>query len=148
MSQTPDDIASDIHRNRAELRSNLQELEHKVKSATDWRQIFAKHPGAMTGAAFGVGALLATMVGGRSRPEAEGQDGTHVTPTRKAQGSVSRQKHQAVQSWDNIKSAVVGLAATKVTRYLGELMPGFEGELRKMTAHDAPRPAQPDTPLM
>ena len=68
--------------------------------------------------------------------------------SQKVQGQPSRQKHQAVQSWDNIKSAVVGLAATKVTGYLGELLPGFEGEFRKHAPHDSPRPSKPETPLM
>lgn len=148
MSQTPDQIESDIHKTRAELHSNLQELEQKVKSATDWKQVFTKHPGAMTAAAFGVGALLATMTGGKSHSKAGTQADDHRPMAQNGQTRLSRQKHQAVQSWDNIKSALVGLAATKVTGYLGELMPGFEGELRKVAPHESARPAQSQTPLM
>ncbi len=148
MSQTPEQIETDIHKTRAELHSNLQELEHKVKSATDWKQVFAKHPGIMTTAAFGVGALLSTMVGGRSGERSGTQNLSNGTSFQKVPGLPSRQKHQAVQAWDNIKSAVVGLAATKVTGYLGQLMPGFEGELRKNAPHESPRPSKPETPLM
>jgi len=43
------------------LGSNLQELETRVKQATDWREQFRKNPMAMLGIAFGGGILLSTV---------------------------------------------------------------------------------------
>jgi hypothetical protein len=62
MGQTSDQITSDIHQTRAELKSNLRELETRVKSATDWRAQFRKHPGAMAAAAVVGGALLSALI--------------------------------------------------------------------------------------
>ncbi|MDP9082846.1 MAG: hypothetical protein M3N50_03660 [Pseudomonadota bacterium] len=58
MGQTTDQIATDIHKTRAELRSNFAELESKLKSVIDWKQHFRNHPGTFIAAAFGAGALL------------------------------------------------------------------------------------------
>jgi hypothetical protein len=66
MGQTTDQIASDIDQTRETLKSNLQELETRVKSAADWRSQFKKHPGPMLIAAVLGGALLSSLVGTRS----------------------------------------------------------------------------------
>ena len=66
MGQTTDQIESQIGSKREDLKSNLQELETRVKTATDWRHYFAQHTGTMIAAAFGGGVLLAAMLGGRS----------------------------------------------------------------------------------
>jgi len=63
MGETTDQIASDIEQTREHLKSNLQELETRVKNAVDWRGQFRKHPGAMTLAAFAGGALLSLLIG-------------------------------------------------------------------------------------
>jgi hypothetical protein len=68
MGQTTDQIETEIHKAREALRSNFEELENRVKAVTDWKQHFRKNPGTMFAAAFGVGALLATMArSGRKR---------------------------------------------------------------------------------
>jgi hypothetical protein len=59
MGKTPDQIETQIETKRGDLRSNLEELEDKVKSVTDWRQQFRSNPGLMLGLAFGGGMLLA-----------------------------------------------------------------------------------------
>jgi hypothetical protein len=56
---------------RDNLGSNLNELERKVKSVTDWRQHFQSSPMTMIGVAFGGGILLATMMGGRRSRRSE-----------------------------------------------------------------------------
>jgi hypothetical protein len=67
MVETSNQIEGQILYEREQLGANLQELERKVKSATDWRVQFARHPMAMIGAAFSGGVLLATMMNGRKR---------------------------------------------------------------------------------
>ena len=61
MGQTTDQIASDIARKREDLKSNLEELETRVKDAADWRSQFRNHPGAMLTAAVVGGALLSAL---------------------------------------------------------------------------------------
>lgn len=71
MGKTTGEIATDIDHTREHLRSNLQELEDRVKAATDWRGYVGNHLGTMTVAALIGGMLLSSMVGKR-RPSHEG----------------------------------------------------------------------------
>lgn len=63
MGKTPDEIANDVDQTRNDLRSNLQELELRVRDATNWRTQVRRHPGRAFGAAVVGGALLALMMG-------------------------------------------------------------------------------------
>ena len=67
MDEKPDQIMDHIDTQRQELGRNLNELETRVKGATDWRVQFDKNPMMMMGVALGGGLLLGTMVGGRRR---------------------------------------------------------------------------------
>lgn len=65
MGQTTDQIVTDIDRTRDALKSNLEELETRVKSVTDWRDLVGKHPTAAIVAALLGGVVLWSMVGKR-----------------------------------------------------------------------------------
>jgi hypothetical protein len=65
MGQTANQIEAHIESTREDLGSNLNELERKVKSVTDWKQHFQNNPMTMLGVAFGGGILLATTLGER-----------------------------------------------------------------------------------
>jgi hypothetical protein len=65
MGQTTDQIESEIEHARGELKSNIEELETRVKASADWRTQFDRHPGAMVVAAMVGGALLSAMLGKR-----------------------------------------------------------------------------------
>ena len=82
MGQTTDQIENQIENKREDLKSNLQELETRVKTATDWRHYFAEHTGTMIAAAFGGGVLLASMLGGRSNRASLSQAGGSSEPAR------------------------------------------------------------------
>jgi hypothetical protein len=131
MGQTTDEIENQIEDKREDLKSNLQELETRVKTATDWRHYFAEHTGTMIAAAFGGGVLLAAMLGGRSNPaslsQARGPAETARTWTRGT-------KHEVLENLDSIKSALVGAAATRFKGILGEVVPGFNEHLAKAEA--------------
>ena len=59
MERSTERIEWEIDRERAVLRSNLAELENRVKSAVDWRRYFESNPPLWIGVAFGSGLLLA-----------------------------------------------------------------------------------------
>jgi ElaB/YqjD/DUF883 family membrane-anchored ribosome-binding protein len=63
MGKTSDQINDDIEETRETLKSNLEELEARVKSATDWRRYVKRHPKAMVAAALASGVLLSTLIG-------------------------------------------------------------------------------------
>jgi hypothetical protein len=131
MGQTTDQIENQIESKREDLKSNLQELETRVKTATDWRHYFAEHTGTMIAAAFGGGVLLATMVGGRSNRASPSQASGSTEPGRPCRTGT---KHEVLENVDSIKSALVGAAATKFKGILGEVVPGFKEHLAKAEA--------------
>jgi hypothetical protein len=130
MGQRTDQIENQIENKREDLKSNLQELETRVKTATDWRHYFAEHTGTMIAAAFGGGVLLATMIGGRSNRASPTQAGDSEPARPWRTGA----KHEVLENVDSIKSALVGTAATKFKGILGEIVPGFKEHLAKAEA--------------
>ena len=137
MGQRTDQIENQIETKREDLKSNLEELQTRVKTATDWRHYFAKHTGTMIAAAFGGGVLLATMVGGRSNRASLSQAGGSSEPARPW---VRGTKHEVLENVDSIKSALVGAAATRFKDILGEVVPGFREHLAKAEADRSREP--------
>ena len=127
MGETTSQIESHIENKRGDLGSNLQELEDKVKSATDWRQQFQKNPMTMVALAFGGGVLLASMGSGRKRRHSHNRMPSELQ-TR--QPATARQSQKAFETWDNIKGALIGVAATRLKDLVGEIVPGFHEQLR------------------
>jgi ElaB/YqjD/DUF883 family membrane-anchored ribosome-binding protein len=64
MGQTADEIKQEIEQARSRLGQNLNELEYRVKSETDWRVHYDRHPWMFLGAAF-AGAMALSMMAGR-----------------------------------------------------------------------------------
>jgi len=121
MGQTTSEIESYIENKREDLGSNLQELEEKVKSMTDWKQQFQKNTMAMIGLAFGGGVLLATLTGGRRRSLYREPYGDE-TYARSAPTSRSQVKEKALETWDYAKGALIGLAASRAKDYVSKLV--------------------------
>jgi hypothetical protein len=128
MGQTTHQIEAHIEDTRDDLGSNLHELEQRVKSVTDWKQHFRTNPMTMLGVAFGGGILLSAMLGGRRNRR--GQDvSSHATASEPHAGT-DRQKHKALETWDNIKGALIGVAATRFKDFVGEIVPGFQEQFQ------------------
>jgi len=62
MGEESDQIKKHIEERRQDLGAQLNELEYRVKSATDWRAQVTKQPGKAAAVAFGGGLLLALML--------------------------------------------------------------------------------------
>jgi hypothetical protein len=131
MGQTTDQIETQIENKREDLKTNLAELQTRVKTATDWRHYFAEHTGTMIAAAFGGGVLLATMVAGRSNRTSLSPDSSDAESGRPRNRGTRR---EVLESVDSIKSALVGVAATRFKGILGAMVPGFTEHLAKAEA--------------
>ena len=115
MGEESSQITRNIEETRAQLGSNLQELEDRVRNATDWRQQFQKRPFGMIGLAFGGGILLGMVIGRshrsrRSHP-LESEDGRsrgHDTSFRDSHKAARRQSRKAASEtrWGAIKRAL------------------------------------------
>ncbi len=138
MGENPQQIENHIRRTRNELGDNLSELQAKVENAVDWRAQFTERPMTMIGIAFGGGVLLSSLLGGRSKPTAWAMD-PGVSPkshtplqSRSSVGPFQRSNHSHV--WENIKGALLGVAASRITQYLDVLVPGFQEQYKKTTS--------------
>src|SRR5450631_4445552 len=105
MGQASSQIEAHIEDTRADLGSNLHELEQKVKCVTDWKQHFQSNPMTMLGVAFGGGILLATMLGGRKNRRGERGFPSPAAGSG-SYAATDHQKHKALDTWDNIKGAL------------------------------------------
>jgi hypothetical protein len=130
MGQTTHQIEAHIEDTREDLSSNLHELERRVKSVTDWKQHFKTNPMTMLGVAFGGGVLLARMLGGRKNRPVERGFSSHATGFEPRAGT-DHQKHKALETWDNIKGALIGVAATRFKDLVGEVVPGFHEQFQR-----------------
>ena len=134
MGQTTDEIENHIETKREDLKSNLQELETRVKSATDWRQYFQKHTGTMVAAAFGGGILLSTMVG-KGKSVGAMSANASPAPSSSIGSRKGGNKHDVLETWNTVRSALVGVAASKFKGMLGEVVPGFSEHLAQAEGH-------------
>jgi len=139
MGQATSQIEAHIEDSRADLGSNLRELEQKVKSFTDWEHHFQKNPMTLLGVALGGGILLAAMLGGRKR--GRGTTSFSRLPANRRHAGTG---HRSMETWDNIKGALIGVAATRFKDFVGEIVPGFHEEFRqakgKAEPHNGPSP--------
>jgi hypothetical protein len=139
MSEKTDRIEADIQGRRDALRSNFDELEAEVKSVTDWRRHFARHPWAMMTAAIGAGALVATMVGRRGRGTASSPGEARASAGPPASG-VRPRGGVTSQIWDPVRDALIGAAAMRAAGFLQEVLPGLQGHLKRSGAATAAAP--------
>jgi uncharacterized protein DUF3618 len=128
MGQTTQQIEAHIEHTRENLGSNLQELEQKVKSVTDWKHHFQTKPLTMLGVAFGGGILVATMLGGH---KSRRRYSNHL-PSSEPHAGTTYQKHKALETWDNIKGALIGVAAARFKDFVGDVVPGFHSQYQRV----------------
>jgi len=165
VDERPDQIEDHIRTTQRELGSNLQELEDKVKDATNWRVQFERHPMALLGIAFAGGLLLSAGLGGRRRRTPPSYYGPwtpapHLSgsgPGTPASGPGFERKEKPSNVWGGIKGALLAATGTQVSNVLGEFLPGFKehathaGEAAARSSgppsgngvHDEVRPSNP-----
>ena len=112
----------DIEDSRADLQGNLRELERKVEDVADWRYQFRKRPAVLLGVAVAGGALLGMLVGPRKSPSVR-----HTLASEPKPSSMANAMGPVVpQAWDNIKAALMGMAAARLQDVVEEVLPGFK----------------------
>jgi len=135
MDEAAHKIEAHIDRTRERLGSNLRELEHRVDAATDWREQFRARPHLFLGGAVAGGALLAAVLHQRSsRPDFDASHAAHLGSITRSSNGVNATE-QALELWHNIKGALIGVAAMRITEYISELIPGFDEHYRHTAQH-------------
>jgi len=157
MDEKPDQIMSHIESQRDQLGRNLNELETRVKGATDWRVQFDKNPMLMMGVALGGGLLLGSIVGGSKKSQRSswsssrsysgptnmgstsyGSSASHLssagigaasTSSTASSPAVREQRKKATDTLEHMKAALIGFATAKVKEFMSEALPGFNQHL-------------------
>lgn len=136
MDEAARKIEAHIDLTRDRLDSNLRELEHKIDAATDWREQFRARPHVFLGGAIAGGALLAAVLRPTARQAYDFSTEDH--PRSVARNGVDG-REQALELWNNIKGALIGVAAMRITAYIAELVPGFDEQFQHAAQrYDAP----------
>ena len=137
MVETTAQIETHIEATREHLGANLDALERKIKSATDWREYFQSTPMTLLGAAFAGGVILAITTGtGHDRR------GSRLLRSARSPGPRGPHAQEVVAMLDNIKGALIGMAATKMKDVVGQVVPGFDDEFaRRQRARTQATPA-------
>lgn len=153
MGEAPDQIERHIQHQRSELEDNISELEEKVKSAFDWRTQFEERPAIFLGAAFLGGALLSAIlpsassisskVSSRRRRLSSSDPWTPYTNRETAplaeshpgtsdrEGAGTNRGGKSSETWENLKNAALGMATTRLSEFIEDLVPGFSEHYRK-----------------
>ncbi|MEZ4521158.1 MAG: DUF3618 domain-containing protein [Thermomicrobiales bacterium] len=138
MDQTtsPEEIRDDIQQRRHQMTNDVNELEERAKSLTDWRQQVQDRPLVAAGVALTAGLAIGLMTGGSSDSTRRGSsygyyqahDGRQHNGQSFSGEATQAGKHQAATKVDEIRGALMGLAATKAQEFLREAVPGYQQE--------------------
>jgi hypothetical protein len=146
MDRVTEQIEQRIDHERARLRSNLEELEDRVRSVTDWRRHYRGNPALWMGIAFGGGLLLSIV----ARSSAEPMPEPRYPPEASLGGAPLMASHpdhrrrEISRAWRTIESALIGLAAAKLKQTLAQVLPGFREQLARHEGNGARDPASRD----
>jgi hypothetical protein len=130
-------IEQTIRTERRNLDRNLTELEHEVRSMADWRTHYRNHPLAVIGVAAGAGVVVGMLTAGSTRASSERADSPRDSRERggRAMSALAqldprgRASSRLGDTWDDILSALVGVASSAAIRFVSQHVSGFEEEL-------------------
>ncbi len=127
MDRPTENIERHIDHERELLRSNLEELEARVRAVLDWREQFRNNPVTLLSVAFG-GALILGLVAGRpARPP-----GSVYPPEAASSEARMDARHREISfAWRTIESALIGVAAAHLRDLLAKVIPGFREQIAR-----------------
>jgi len=128
MDRDTDRIKQHLDHEHRALRSNLAELEHRVRSTVDWRTQFRGHTAAFLALACVSGLLIGIMTAPRRRTPG-GPEYPATTGGRPATPYGDHRRREVSLAWRSIESALIGLAAAGLKNTLARLLPGFREQL-------------------
>lgn len=141
MDQTVQHLERQVGRSRERLGAHLKELEARVDAATDWREHVRARPAMAAATAFAAGLLLSrTLHGAGPRRHVNQAAAVQLEPRPASMALASRGidvRGRANHLWEQVGTALIAVAATRLTDYIGAVVPGFTEQLH---AVDAKRP--------
>ena len=125
MDEETNKIKQHIDTEREQLGRNLDEIEHRVKSATDLKAHFDKNTGWILGAAVAGGFLLSrafrnSSTSARSMPVRRTESAPSST-----HAAMSKHLSRVTDTVDDIFDGLAGVVADKLRSYVADVVPGF-----------------------
>ena len=124
MAQRSDEIKQHIDQERQRLGDNVREIGSRVRRSTDWHTAFEKNPWMFIGAAAVGGVILAGFAGRSRSSERETPSGHAIVP--------SKHMQQISDTIDGIIGALIGLGTSKAREFVGDAIPGFAEEYKRV----------------
>lgn len=124
-----------------QVQDKVDEVQEKFKDAADWRAQFEKRPMLGVAVAFGGGVLLASMMGGggNDRRSSGGsyypayqQQGFNSSQGNGGSGGADVGRQHVSSTFDNVKGALMGVAAAQLKTVLSDSLPGFDDEYKQV----------------
>jgi hypothetical protein len=130
MGDTSDQIERHIQETRNDLSDNFNELEEKVRTAVDWRAQCEERPMTMMALAFGGGILLSALLPSRRSPRrrslassANTSSDQHTSDSSfKSRNEYNDNVSSTLETWDAVKGALVGVATTKLSGFIEDVL--------------------------
>jgi hypothetical protein len=115
VNEKSNEIIDDIETSREKLGENLNDLESRMREATNWRTYYERHPYLFIGSAVGGGLLLSgILLGNRGS----------IGGTVRHEG-YQREKGPGGEILDQVKTALILYGAAKAKDVLGDILPAF-----------------------
>jgi hypothetical protein len=130
MGRATDRIEQQLEYERQALRSNLEELEDRVRSAVDWRRQFRGNTAAFLGLVAGGGLLVGLLTARRTAP-APALEYVTTPGDRPAAAYRNQRRRELALAWRSIESALIGVAAARFKDALAQMLPGFREQLER-----------------
>lgn len=144
MGETPHEIEQHIHVARVELGNNLNELETRIRDATNWRTYVDRKPLTMVAVAFGSGILLAGLVGSRRNRYRE-RGSSYENQFSSQHPRPERRRSEARDKLGRIAAGLAGVAADRALQFLSDLVPGFRQRYDRMDRRASTRNESDET---
>lgn len=136
MAQETGELKARIKAEGESLKDNLEEIEHRVKDALDWK-VWYKNNTAIALGGVAAGGLLLSLLVPKSRSRSlesrfrnvimhDDIDGPEVAPNGAAHTPVRSSSSRFHEVVDNTMAAVFSVAADKFQDFMSKALPGFK----------------------
>jgi len=120
-------IMEHIETEREQLGENLDEIESRIKDATDPRAWFEQNPLLILGTAVAGGLVLGLLMTSKSSEETFSSGFSQPLPVpERHHASESKHLRTIKDTLDTTVAALVGLGARKFSDFISDTLPGFQ----------------------
>jgi hypothetical protein len=131
-------IKQHIDKEREELGRNLDEIELRVKHATDFKTYFDRNTGWILGAAVAGGFLLSAIFRKSPRDESPWEPTSAEDNVRVTRSRVPTHLSRVSETLDNIFAGLVGVASERLQSVVADAVPGFREQYDEVQRQRGP----------